>query len=208
MDNAFNCQTQNLVILAQNGDQSALDRLCKVYNERVLRIVRIHMGSELRTKLQSMDLVQDAFISAIRGLDNFTYKNEGDFLRWVSKITENRLRDNIDNLHADKRDIRKEIPLNNNSSTTQDTFVGISGPVDKATPSLIMSKKEDLNRLEKAMDKLKPEYREVITLTKIEGLSYKEAAEKMGKGPDAVRMLLSRAIAALTQSFEEYNDRI
>jgi RNA polymerase sigma-70 factor (ECF subfamily) len=208
MDNAFNCQTQSLVMLAQNGDQSALDRLCKVYNERVLRIVRIHMGPELRTKLQSMDLVQDAFISAIRSLGNFTYKNEGDFLRWVSKITENRLRDNIDNLHADKRDIRKEIPLNNSSSAAQDTFVGISGPVDRTTPSLIMSKREDLNRLEKAMEKLKPQYREVIALTKIEGLSYKEAAEKMGKGPDAVRMLLSRAIAALTRSFEEYNDRI
>jgi len=208
MDNAFNCQTQSLVMLAQNGDQSALERLCKVYNERVLRIVRMQMGPELRTKLQSMDLVQDAFISAIRSLDNFTYKNEGDFLRWVSKIVENRIRDDFDKIHANKRDIRKEIPLNNNSSAAQDTFVGISGPVDRTTPSLIMSKREDLNRLEKAMEKLKPQYREVIALTKIEGLSYKEAAGKMGKGPDAVRMLLSRAIAALTQSFEEYNDRI
>ena len=66
-----------------------------------------------------------------------------------------------------------------------------------------MSKREDLNKLEKAMEKLKPEYREVITLTKIEGLTYQEAAEKMGKGPDAVRMLLSRAITALSQSFEK-----
>ena len=66
-----------------------------------------------------------------------------------------------------------------------------------------MSKREDLNRLEEAMEKLKPEYREVITLTKIDGLTYKEAAKKLGKGPDAVRMLLSRAITALSQSFEK-----
>jgi RNA polymerase sigma-70 factor, ECF subfamily len=203
MGNTFNYQTQRLVTLAQNGDQSALDRLCKVYNERILRIIRMRMGPELRTQLQSMDLVQDAFISALRDLGNFTYKNEGDFLRWVSKIAENRLRDNLDKIHANKRDARKEIPLNNNSSATQDTFVGILGPVDTATPSLIMSKQEDLNKLEKAMDKLKPEYREVITLIKIEELSYKEAGDKLGKGPDAVRMLLSRAITALTQSFEE-----
>ena len=84
-----------------------------------------------------------------------------------------------------------------------DTFVGINEPIDTTTPSLIMSKREDLNKLEKAMEKLKPEYREVITLTKIEGLTYKEAAEKMGKGPDAVRALLSRAITALSQSFEK-----
>ncbi len=202
MGNTFNYQTQRLVTLAQNGDESALDQLCKVYNERILRIVRMRMGPELRTKLQSMDLVQDAFISALRSLENFTYKNEGDFLRWVSKIAENRLRDNLDKLHTDKRDIRKEKPLNNRS-TTRDTFVGISGPVDTTTPSLIMSRREDLNKLETAMDKLKPEYREVITLTKIEGLSYKEAADKLGKGSDAVRMLLSRAMAALSQSFEK-----
>jgi len=202
MENSVNYQTQRLVTLAKHGDQSALERLCKVYNERVLRIVRMRIGPELRTKLQSMDLVQDAFISALRSLENFTYKNEGDFLRWVSKIAENRLRDNLDKFHADKRDIRKEKPLNNRSAT-QDTFVGISGPVDTTTPSLIMSRREDLNKLEKAMDKLKPEYREVITLTKIDGLSCKEAASRLGKAPDAVRMLLSRAMTALSQSFEK-----
>ena len=203
MGGSKNYQTQRLVALAKDGDQAALERLCKVYNERVLRIVRMRMGPELRTYLQSMDLVQDAFIAALRSLENFTYKNEGDFLRWVSKIAENRLRDNLDKIHANKRDARKEIPLNNNRSSTQDTFIGILGPVDSTTPSLIMSRREDLNKLEKAMDKLKPEYREVIKLTKIEGLSYKEAAKKMGKGSEAVRMLLSRAIATLTQGFEE-----
>jgi len=202
MGHSFNYHTQRLVTLAQEGDQSALDQLCKVYNERVLRIIRMRMGPELRTKLESMDLVQDAFISTLRNLEDFTYQNEGDFLRWVSKIAENRLRDNLDKLHADKRDIRKEIPLNN-SSTTQETFAGISGPVDTTTPSVIMSRREELNKLEKAMDKLKPEYREVITLTKIEGLSYKEAGQRLGKNADAVRMLLSRAMATLSQSFEE-----
>ena len=203
MRNTYNYQTQRLVTLAQDGDQAALDRLCEVYDDRVLRIIRMRMGPELRTKMQSMDLVQDAFISALRSIDNFTYTNDGDFLRWVSKIAENRIRDNFDKIHANKRDVRKETPLNNNSSTTQDTFVGTFGPVDSATPSLIMSKREDLNKLEKAMEQLKPEYREVITLTKIEGLTYQEAAERMGKGPDAVRMLLSRAITALSQSFEK-----
>ena len=203
MEGSFNYKTQRLVALAKDGDESALEQLCKVYNERILRIIRMRMGPELRTKLQSMDLVQDAFISALRGLENFTYNNEGDFLRWVSRIAENRLRDNLDKLHADKRDIRKEIPLNDNRPTGQDSFVPTAQPIDSTTPSVIMSRREDLDRLEKAMDKLKPEYREVITLTKIEGLSYKEVGEKLGKGADAVRMLLSRAITVLSQSFEK-----
>jgi len=76
MESAFNFQTQRLVALAKDGDQSALNKLCEVYNERVLRIVRMRMGPELRSKQESMDLVQDAFISALRSLENFTYQNE------------------------------------------------------------------------------------------------------------------------------------
>lgn len=203
MKDSFNYQTQRLVILAKDGDESALQQLYKVYSERVRRIIRLRMGPELRTKLESMDLVQDALISTLRGLENFTYKNEGDFLRWVSKIAENRIRDNLDKLHADKRDIRKEIPLNNYRPATQDGFIGIGGPIDSTTPSVIISKREDLDKLEKAIDKLKPEYREVIVLTKMEGLSYEKVGDRLGKSPDAVRMLLSRAMVALTGAFEE-----
>jgi RNA polymerase sigma-70 factor (ECF subfamily) len=160
------------------------------------------MGGELRSKLESMDLVQDVFISALRDLGNFTYKNEGDFLRWLSRIAENRLRDNLDKLHADKRDIRKEVQLKSYGPTTGDSFVGTVGPIDLKTPSVIMSKREDLAKLAKAIDALTSEYKEVIVLTKIEGLSYKEIAESLGKSSDAVRMLVSRAMAALSGAFE------
>ena len=51
------------------------------------------------------------------------------------------------------------------------------------------------------MDKLKPEYREVIVLTRIEGLSQEEVGKRLGKSADAVRMLLSRAMVALSKSF-------
>jgi RNA polymerase sigma-70 factor (ECF subfamily) len=160
------------------------------------------MGKELRSRMESMDLVQDAFISALRSLGNFSYKNEGDFLRWLSQIAENRLRDHVEKLHTDKRDIRKEIPLNNHRDG-QDSFVRAPGPVVATTPSMILSKQEELDKLEKAIDKLKPEYREVIVLTKIEGLSHKEVAERLGKNPHAVCVLLSRALTALAGAYED-----
>ncbi len=202
MKNNCSNKTQHLIVLAKDGDESALEQLCRVYSERVRWIVRLRMGRELRSKLESMDLAQDVFISALRDLGNFTYKNEGDFLRWLSKIAENRLRDNLDKLHADKRDIRKEVRLKSYEPTTGDSFVGTVEPIDLTTPSVIMSKREDLARLAKALDALKPEYRKVIVLTKIDGLSYKEIADRLGKSGDAVRMLVSRAMAALSGAFE------
>ena len=203
MADSFNYKTQRLISMAKGGDESALDRLCRIYGERVRRIVRLRMGRELRSKMESMDLVQDAFISALRGLENFTYKNEGDFLRWMASIAENRIRDNLEKFHTGKRDIHKEIPLNNNRQAGQDSFVKITGPVDLTTPSVIMSRQEDLDKLEKAMDKLNPEYRKVIDLAKIKGLSHKEIAERLNKNPHSTRSLLSRALTALTQAYEE-----
>ncbi len=202
MRDSLTDKTQRLVIMAKEGDESALNQLLKVYGARVHWIMRLRMGKELRSKLESVDLTQDALVSALEGLGDFTYKNEGDFLRWLSTIAENRLRDSLDKLHADKRDIRKEVRFDNNGSTTAGGFLRSPGPVDATTPSVIMSRKEDLGKLEKAIDELKPEYREVIVLTKIEGLSYKEIADRLGRSNDAVRKLVSRAMAALTSVFE------
>ncbi len=194
-------KTRELVALAKNGDKSALNQLYRVYMERVRWMLRLRMSKELRSKLESMDLVQDTLIHALNGLDDFTYKNEGDFLRWLSKIAENELRGSLKKLHADKRDIRKEVQLDNYGLTTTGGVVGTPGPIQATTPSVIMSRKEDLDKLEKAIDDLKPEYKKVIVLAKIDGLSYKEIGERLGKSVDAVGMLLSRAIVALTIAF-------
>jgi RNA polymerase sigma-70 factor (ECF subfamily) len=187
-------KTQELVALAKEGDPSALNHLYSVYAERVRWMVRFRMNKELRSKLESMDIVQDTLIHALNGLEGFTYKNEGDFVRWLSKIAENELRGNLRKLHADKRDIRKDVRLNENRSSP--------APMDATTPSVILSKRDELARLEKAIDELKPEYREVIILTKIDGLSYNEMGQRLGKSDEAIRKLVSRAMAELTVAFK------
>jgi RNA polymerase sigma-70 factor (ECF subfamily) len=160
------------------------------------------MGGEIRSKLDSMDVAQDAFVLALQDLDDFTYRNEGDFLRWMSKIVENRIRDNVKKLHADKRNIRKEVRLRDHLPTTKRSAGGAPGPIATTTPSVIVSKREDLDKLDQAINTLKPEYRQAIILRKIEGLSYKEIGDRLGKSIDAVGMLISRAMVALMSAFE------
>lgn len=129
MSNCLCHKTQQLVSLAKQGDRSALDQLCGVYGERVLRIIRLRMGSELRSQMESMDLVQDVLMCALRDLGDFTYTNEGDFLRWLGKIAENRIRDNLDKLHAGKRDIHKKTPLYNDASRSRDDRTEFLNPL-------------------------------------------------------------------------------
>ena len=197
-----NNRTQHLVALAQAHDKPALDQLCRIYAERIRRIVRMRMGAELREKLESMDIVQDALICAVRDLSDFTYKNEGDFLHWLSKIAENRIRDNLDKLHAGKRDMRREVPLDKPTPGTKGRSMASPGLFVTTTPSVIFARQEEYNRLEQAVDRLKPEHREVIMLAKIEGLTYSQIGEHLDKSPNAVGVLLSRAMLALANAFE------
>lgn len=195
-------RTQQLVVQAQEGDVSALDRLCGIYAERVRRIVRFRMGPELRSNLESMDLVQEVLIEAVRDLDQFTYSSEGDFLRWLSNIVENTIRDNVDKIHAAKRDVRRQMSLDHIAVRADRPGLEASRLMATTTPSVVLSLREDLDKLERAMDRLKPEYREVIVLAKIEGFSCKEIADKLNKNPAAVAMSLSRGIVALTNLLE------
>ncbi|MBN2588640.1 MAG: sigma-70 family RNA polymerase sigma factor [Sedimentisphaerales bacterium] len=200
---ALDQKTRELVTLAKEGDESALNRLYSTYAERVRWMMRFRMSRELRSKLESMDLVQEVLIHSFGGLKDFTYRDEGDFIRWLSRIAENELRGSLRRMYAEKRNIRKEIRLINNNPTT---VGGTHDPVETTTPSVIMSRKEDLVRLEKAMDKLKPRYREVIVLTKIEGLSYEEVGARLNMSLDAVRMLATRAMVALAATYRKSND--
>jgi len=203
VDSVTDQKTQHLVTLAKEGDQPAIEQLCRVYGERVRRIIRLRIDSKLRPKIDSVDVVQDALVLALDGLKDFTYRDEGDFLRWLSKIAENKLRDILDKFHAEKRDIRREIPFKRERTNANGDSLGIAGPLQTTTPSVLLVRKEQLDRLERAIDDLKAEYREVIFLSRIERLSHEEIAVKLGKTKGAVAMLLSRALIALTAAYEK-----
>jgi RNA polymerase sigma-70 factor (ECF subfamily) len=194
--------THQLVSSAQNGDRSALEQLCNVYAERIRRIVRLRVGPELRAQLESMDLVQDALIAAVTSLKDFKHHDDGDFMRWLAKIAENRIRDRVDHIHAAKRDIRRQVRLEGGENESSSRKPYLSAPVVTTTPSVLLARREELDRLEKAMDRLKDDYREVLLLAKIEGLPHEQIAERMNKSPAAVAKLLSRAIVALADEFE------
>ena len=117
--NTTNKQTLHLVTLAKAGDKLAIEKLYEIYSERILRRVRPRMGSKLRSKMQSMDIVQDALFSSFRDMKNFVYKNEGDFLRWLSTIAENKIRDHLRKLG---RDIIKEVPPDDPSQSKTGTY--------------------------------------------------------------------------------------
>jgi RNA polymerase sigma-70 factor (ECF subfamily) len=172
---------------------------------RVLAAVRARLGAELRQKVESWDIVQDAMLASLKNVPTFEHEGEGAFLNWLAKVVENRIRDQMDHFRAGKRDHRREVPLGGPGSPDSSPPLDIPDKSGVPSPSQILVLNEDLARLEKAMDQLPQESRELIVAVKIEGQTYQEIADALGKSPDAVRMQVNRAIAALTKAFQELN---
>ena len=66
-----------------------------------------------------------------------------------------------------------------------------------------MRREERFERLEASLEKLSVDHREVILLTRVEGLTFAETAARMGRSPDAVKQLLYRALRELRSTFGE-----
>jgi RNA polymerase sigma factor (sigma-70 family) len=64
-----------------------------------------------------------------------------------------------------------------------------------------LRREERFERLEKSLQSLSPDHREVILLARIEGLQIAAIAERLGRSKSAVKSLLLRALKELKRSF-------
>jgi RNA polymerase sigma-70 factor (subfamily 1) len=197
--------TQILISRIQDGNSDAREELCQRYLERVYRAVRLRLGARLRQKVQSCDIVQQAMLDVVKGAENFECRSEGRFLNYVNRAVENRIRDEADRWHAQKRDVKKEVAIDAAQSPQNSAPLDLPDAKGVPTPSLVAIRQEELVTLERAMDLLGEqslEYRDLIIALQIEGRTYAEVAEELGKSPDAIRMQSKRAQAELAKIYK------
>ena len=193
--------TVDLLSKIKAGDQQARDNLYQRYYDRVLAVVRMRLGARLRAKLESIDVVQDAFLRSLRTLEKFEYRSEGALMHWLTQNVERTIRDDADYFAAQRRDMNREVPITSAGPSMDSVFGPIAELATFTTPSQDVAKLEDISRLECALDKLPPDRREALLLVRYEGMSLAEAGQTMQRSPDAVRMLVARAIVELGKAF-------
>jgi len=193
-------RTIELVRQAQDGDEAALNRLIQRYYERVRRVVRLRMGAKLRLRVESGDIVQQAFAVAVRKFDRFEMRSEASLINWLSKLAERKITDEVDKLNADKRAIDKEVPLDSGTGDggTSDFDRQIAdtatGPVGK------LMRSEDQELLERCIRGLDEQYRRLIELRDYIGYSWAEIAELTGRPSEAAaRMMHATATMELAK---------
>jgi RNA polymerase sigma-70 factor (ECF subfamily) len=171
--------THQLWQQAKTGDRSAFEQLFGLHTDRLLVFVRAKLGGRLREKIEPEDILQEAFVAALKSFEDFEYTDDGAFLRWMCRIIDHRLRDAHDYFAAKKR---QEIVLPKSALT---------GPVTA------LGRAENRQQIETALAQLSDEHREVLLLRYFEGLSADEAGQRMNRTAGAIRNLAARALVEL-----------
>jgi RNA polymerase sigma-70 factor, ECF subfamily len=178
----------DLIRRAQEGSPDALNALYEQCSGRLLAYVRLRLGRELRSRLESRDILQAALVKSLEHLHELKADNTGSLRGWLARIADNEIRDRADYYQRQRRDAAREMPL--------DDEVPVPALTRSALSRVILD--EQAERLEAALESLSPPHREVVLLRKFEELSFADIARRLGKSEDACRMLLARAMTALT----------
>ena len=177
---------RDLVVRAQAGDGIALSRLYSRHRNRLRLLVRYRLGRRLRHQLESEDVLQSAFVRAVR---RFAQDAPGErhFLGWIITAIENTLRDRARRLGAKKR-AGGEVEL-----PDPDMLIDAHAP----RPSEHAREREDLEGLERALDRLSARDRQLILSTRVEGRTAAEAGAALGITAAAAQRAVTRALARL-----------
>jgi RNA polymerase sigma-70 factor, ECF subfamily len=182
----------DLVQRANAGDQDALDALCARYLPRLQRWAHGRIPPAARGAIQTHDLVQDTLLRVLERLPTFEPRHEGAFQGYVRTALWNRI-----------RDIARQYQRTGAPDPLDSEVAGHDhSPLDLAIGQ------EMLDRYESALDRLRPEERDLI-IARIEmGLPHAEIAALFDKpSVAAVHMALSRALVRLAEEMAHERKR-
>jgi RNA polymerase sigma-70 factor (ECF subfamily) len=186
-----------LLTAARDGDQQQLGLLLQLYRNYLTVLASTELDARLRRRISPSDVVQEAMLGAYRDFHRFRGGTEGELLAWLRQILVHRLHHAYDqHIRAGCRDLRREVSLDRIDRSLERSAVRLAQVlVDGGeSPSSPIGRRESALELADRLARLSPDYREVIVLRNLQGLSFEEVAEQMGRKPGAVRMLWLRAI--------------
>lgn len=170
---------EGLMTAVQADQPGAFEALYARYRVRLYNFIRRFIGDQSTTE----DIFQETFLRAYR--ERQRYKQRAAVSTWLYTIARNLCLHEID-----KRSRRQ--------SGSQDTELMATARASRGqNPLAELEVTETAARVVRAVGLLPPAEREVLILSRYEGLTHRQIAAIVGKSEGAVRVALSRALAAL-----------
>jgi len=182
----------SLIYSAQNGDTDSFNELVLSHQDMLYRIALRIVHDECLAE----DALQEAMIHAFRHIKSF---RGGNFKSWLARVTVNAC---YDELRRGKR--HNGIPLELFTSEGDEVESPdwmrdpATGPEERAETSELRS------ALHQCIKSLVPDYRLIVILVDMEGMSYEEAAYVAHVPVGTVKSRLARARMQIRKSLQSY----
>ena len=176
-----NLTDQQLISQTLDGQTAAFGILVRKYQNRLFNSM-VHL---LRNQSDAEDVVQDAFLLALRKLDSF--QGNSQFYTWLFRIARNTAISKL----------RRKKPTVSLESTGSEQRLDF--PDDGPAVSDEMERRERQTGLMRAMDLLSSEHREILILREMEEQNYETISEILDLPVGTVRSRLHRARSQLKE---------
>ena len=187
----------DVVRLAQQGRELAFRELVRRYERPVFSLV----FRMVRDRETAEDLAQDAFVKILNHIDK--YSPEFKFSSWLFKIANNVAIDYLRKRRLDTISMDGS-PHASTASEVEATTLNLESEQESALDEL--EAKELGSAIERAIAKLRPEYRACIMLRHVEGRAYEEIAATLDLPLGTVKTYIHRARHELRKALEGLRD--
>src|SRR5262249_20720847 len=191
---------EQLLGQAKAGDGVALGSLLEGFRSYLALLARLQLARRLQGKVDAADLVQETYLDAHRSFAGFEGTTEKELASWLRHILAANVVDLTRKfLGSKRRDVRLERELLDeldHSSRALEQRLMAPG----SSPSQQAARRERAVLLAEALARLPNDYREVLILHDLEGLSFPEVGRPMGRTLDRVKNLWARALGKLRRS--------
>jgi RNA polymerase sigma-70 factor, ECF subfamily len=181
---------QQVVVYAQQGREDAYRELISRYERPVFSLI----FRMVRDKETAEDLAQETFIKVLNNIDR--YLPEFKFSSWLFKIANNITIDFLRKRQIDTISI-EGAPDAVTAESKRATAIALAS--GDQSPLQELESKELGEQIERAIGKLRPEYRACILLRHVEDYSYDEIAEIVKLPLGTVKTYIHRARAELRE---------
>lgn len=170
------------------------------YEPYLRMLARTQMRRAYQAKVGASDMVQQAMLQAVQGIDGFRGSTEAEFRGWLRQILAHHLCHLDRDMHRGKRDVRREQSMEQKLAQSSMRLEGMLAG-DEATPSQHAMVGEHVIQLAEAVESLPPDQANAIRLHYLEGMKLADVAEALEKTTGSVAGLLHRGMKTLRDSF-------
>ena len=203
-------EVEGLVARLRAGDEHALAALFARYQDPLRRMIDFRLDNRLNGRVSPSDVLQEAYIDAMKRVDHFLEKPEMPFFVWLRLVTAQRLVDvHRQHLGAQRRDAGQEVSIDRREpSAATSTCLARHLAASQSSPSHAAIREESVARLEAVLESMDAIDREVLALRHFEELSNQQVAEVLGIDKAAASKRYVRALVRLKEALSQLPDLI